>query len=66
MNYLFSHMPLLIAIVVILLGMIFMILMKGERSKRKRAIATMGFLLAFFGFIAVTVILYVTYFPRVR
>ncbi|HAU1639502.1 TPA: hypothetical protein JBJ29_14345 [Legionella pneumophila] len=66
MNFLFSHMPLTIAVLAFLLGMLMMIATKNQHSKLKRAIATSGFLLPFFGLIALIAILPLTYLPKLR
>ncbi|HAT1844384.1 hypothetical protein [Legionella pneumophila] len=66
MNFLFSHMPLTIAVLAFLLGMLLMIATKNQHSKSKRAIATTGFLLSFFGLMALIAILLLTYLPKLR
>ncbi|CAM2888917.1 hypothetical protein LEAN103870_07040 [Legionella anisa] len=66
MNFFSDHEPLLIAVFAFFLGLFLMIAMKNERSKNKRLIATLGFLFSFFGFIAITVILFLGYLPRIR
>ncbi|AGH53196.1 hypothetical protein SCZ74_00525 [Legionella pneumophila serogroup 1] len=43
-----------------------MIATKNQHSKLKRAIATSGFLLPFFGLIALIAILPLTYLPELR
>ncbi|HAT1795700.1 TPA: hypothetical protein JBL19_04350 [Legionella pneumophila] len=66
MNFLFSHMPLTIAVLAFLLGMLMMIATKNQHSKSRRTIATTGFLLSFFGLIALIAILLLTYLPKLR
>ncbi len=64
MNFLFSHMPLTIAVLMFLLGMLMMIATKNQLSKSRKTIATTGFLLSFFGLIALIAILLLTYLPK--
>ncbi|HHF7368323.1 TPA: hypothetical protein ACPSKY_003480 [Legionella bozemanae] len=67
MNVLFVHMPLLIASFVFLLGICLLVLTHHQRMQRKTYIlGTAGFLLSFFGLIAIIIILYLAYFPRLR
>ncbi|HAT6977333.1 TPA: hypothetical protein JAN54_03480 [Legionella pneumophila] len=66
MNFLFSHGLLVIAALTFLLGMLMMIVTYNQHSKTKRAIATTGFLLSFFGLIALIAILLLTYLPKLR
>ncbi|HHI9467498.1 TPA: hypothetical protein ACP9DH_003320 [Legionella anisa] len=66
MTFLFTHMPLLIASFVILLGILLLVGARYQHNKIKHLLGTTGFLLSFFGFVAITAILYLTYFPRLR
>ncbi|MDW8878392.1 hypothetical protein SFB54_04100 [Legionella pneumophila subsp. fraseri] len=43
-----------------------MIATKNQHSKSRRTIATTGFLLSFFGLIALIAILLLTYLPKLR